>query len=158
MAFLVARASAGTGGTDASLAGTRLATHPFVRLAFRFAAEKVEDPRCRAIYAEFTDAAGRPLDRRLEKLGMSPREHLAGLALEDGDADQLCHDANILAFTSLLSRTVHVCTSRFVRAMQKSPAFAAATVLHEHLHTLGLGENPPRPEEITERVLARCGR
>jgi hypothetical protein len=29
-------------------------------------------------------------------------------------------------------------------------------VIHEMLHTLGLGENPPTTLEITERVRARC--
>ena len=30
-------------------------------------------------------------------------------------------------------------------------------LIHETLHTLGLGENPPSSREITSRVLARCG-
>jgi hypothetical protein len=29
-------------------------------------------------------------------------------------------------------------------------------VIHEILHTLGLGENPPTSVEITQRVEARC--
>jgi hypothetical protein len=29
-------------------------------------------------------------------------------------------------------------------------------VIHELLHTLGLGENPPTPQDITRRVKARC--
>jgi hypothetical protein len=29
-------------------------------------------------------------------------------------------------------------------------------VIHEMLHTLGLGENPPSTFEITERVKQRC--
>jgi hypothetical protein len=35
--------------------------------------------------------------------------------------------------------------------------FAAVIVLHEALHSLGLEENPPSSEEITYRVMARCG-
>jgi hypothetical protein len=31
-------------------------------------------------------------------------------------------------------------------------------VLHEALHTLGLGENPPDSFEITRRVGQRCAR
>lgn len=155
----MARASAGIGGTDTLPAGSRLATHPAVLLARRFAAEKIEAEGCRAIYSEFADEAGRPLARRLDELGLGPAEHLAGLVFEDGDRDRLCHDrGDVIAFTSSLSPIVHVCTSRFVLAMQKNPAFATATVLHEQLHTLGLGENPPAPLEITERVLSRCGR
>jgi hypothetical protein len=144
---------------NASPAGTKLATHPAFRLAVRFAAERVEHPLCRAIYADFVDGAGRPLRERLERLHLSPAEHLAGLVFEDGDRDPLCRDTgDVIAYTSPLSPIVRVCTSRFVRTMHKSPPFAAATVLHEQLHTLGLGENPPKPEEITERVLAHCGR
>jgi hypothetical protein len=32
-----------------------------------------------------------------------------------------------------------------------------ASLIHEVLHTLGLGENPPSSAEITERVLRHCG-
>ncbi len=31
-----------------------------------------------------------------------------------------------------------------------------ALLIHELLHTLGLGEGLPSPEEITSGVLARC--
>jgi hypothetical protein len=31
-------------------------------------------------------------------------------------------------------------------------------VIHEALHTLGLGENPPTSTEITSRIAARCQR
>ena len=34
----------------------------------------------------------------------------------------------------------------------------ATFLIHETLHTLGLGENPPSSEEITLRVESRCGR
>jgi hypothetical protein len=30
-------------------------------------------------------------------------------------------------------------------------------IIHEVLHTLGLGENPPPSADITARVMARCG-
>jgi hypothetical protein len=31
-------------------------------------------------------------------------------------------------------------------------------IIHEELHSLGLGENPPDSKEITQQVIARCGR
>jgi hypothetical protein len=37
------------------------------------------------------------------------------------------------------------------------PEEAEAALIHEMLHTLGLGENPPRSRDITARVRARCG-
>ncbi len=30
-------------------------------------------------------------------------------------------------------------------------------IIHESLHSLGLGENPPRSQDITSRVTERCG-
>jgi hypothetical protein len=30
-------------------------------------------------------------------------------------------------------------------------------LIHEFLHTLGLGENPPTSDAITQRVAVRCG-
>ena len=39
---------------------------------------------------------------------------------------------------------------------RRNRAWAVATLIHEALHTLGLGENPPSSTEITERVLRRC--
>jgi hypothetical protein len=42
--------------------------------------------------------------------------------------------------------------------LQRSqPAAAANRAIHEMLHTLGLGENPPTTSEITRRVEMRCG-
>jgi hypothetical protein len=38
----------------------------------------------------------------------------------------------------------------------ENPTLAEAMVIHEMLHTLGLGENPPTTFEITDRVMARC--
>jgi hypothetical protein len=40
--------------------------------------------------------------------------------------------------------------------VQLNEAVAEATVIHEALHTLGLGENPPTSREITAGVLKRC--
>jgi hypothetical protein len=36
------------------------------------------------------------------------------------------------------------------------PAGVEMIVIHELLHVLGLGENPPTSEAITARVVARC--
>jgi hypothetical protein len=33
-----------------------------------------------------------------------------------------------------------------------------AVIIHEMLHSLGLGENPPSSKEITLRVMQRCWR
>jgi hypothetical protein len=38
------------------------------------------------------------------------------------------------------------------------PSLAAALIIHEELHSLGLGEDPPTSKEITAKVIERCGR
>jgi hypothetical protein len=51
------------------------------------------------------------------------------------------------------------CVARRPRRTQMTGFDAAAAVLliHELLHAIGLGENPPASEAITARVVARCG-
>jgi hypothetical protein len=56
------------------------------------------------------------------------------------------------------SRAVFICSSRFDTQRRREPGLAAAVVIHEELHSLGLAENPPTSEEITFAVLAHCGR
>jgi len=45
---------------------------------------------------------------------------------------------------------------RRVRSCGNNPSQTEAFLIHEELHSLGLGENPPSPKEITARVLALC--
>jgi hypothetical protein len=59
--------------------------------------------------------------------------------------------------------TVFVCPagsatpgSRFAGVQARNPNLADYMVIHEMLHTLGLGENPPTSLQITERVIERC--
>jgi hypothetical protein len=39
---------------------------------------------------------------------------------------------------------------------QQKPTHVVAAFIHELLHTLGLGENPPPTQDITRRVLQQC--
>ena len=45
---------------------------------------------------------------------------------------------------------------RFRKHAERDPWTAENWVIHEMLHTLGLGENPPSSREITQRVNERC--
>jgi hypothetical protein len=54
------------------------------------------------------------------------------------------------------SRVVQVCGRRFGAVARRNPRLAEASVIHEMLHSLGLGENPPDPQVITGRVLDLC--
>ena len=55
------------------------------------------------------------------------------------------------------SRTVRICP-QFTQRQLRDPVLAEIVILHEALHTLGLGENPPLSTVITARVAAHCGR
>ena len=64
----------------------------------------------------------------------------------------------VSAFTSPGSQVVRFCGDRFTRAIsRRGIGFLATAVIHEELHSLGLGENPPSSTEITRRVEFRCG-
>jgi hypothetical protein len=111
-------------------------------------------PECQALLDEFADASGRPLRAALEMSGRSAPGYLSRVFFYDAPP-RLCRTST-LAVTVPGSRAILVCGSRFVRQMASNPRHAEATLLHEVLHSLGLGENPPSPDYITERVRARC--
>jgi hypothetical protein len=49
-----------------------------------------------------------------------------------------------------------VCSAIFRERLRHHSADAEAALIHEALHTLGLGENPPSPRAIQDRVYERC--
>lgn len=74
----------------------------------------------------------------------------------DGDETVQCRtDEGVALFTALGSHVVHVCSKRFVRLAAK-PERAEMLLIHELLHTLGLGERPPTSAHITSVVTRRC--
>jgi hypothetical protein len=50
-----------------------------------------------------------------------------------------------------------ICTTTFARVSREEPGIASNVVIHEMLHALCLGENPPTSEEISRQVARRCG-
>jgi hypothetical protein len=60
------------------------------------------------------------------------------------------------AFTSPGNGTIAICTRAFFEVLARDPVRMEAILIHEALHSLGLGENPPSSAEITRRVLERC--
>jgi hypothetical protein len=128
-----------------------------VRQALEGAARRLRDPGCAAIFEDFLDAAGAPLQRRLEAVRTSPPDYLARIVFADGFGHAFCARPDVVALTRPGSRVVYVCAPRFTALQGRDPARAEAVLLHEALHTLGLGEDPPASAEITRRVAARCG-
>jgi hypothetical protein len=129
-----------------------------VKRAVALAAERLADEECRAIYEEFQDASGVTLAEKLRREDADPTEHLRTIRWVNGVAHPRCRDPRIYLVTSVGARVVFVCPAQFGELALRNPREAAGLVLHEQLHALGLGENPPASEEISRRVFARCGR
>jgi hypothetical protein len=119
------------------------------------AIRRLREDTCRRILTDFADAAGRPLQTSLDALGMTAPAYLEMVGFYDGSAHRRCERSTIQAFTTPGHRVVFVCP-RFTRTQLTEPEAAEMVVLHEALHTLGLGENPPTSVEITRRVAQRC--
>ena len=136
------------------------ATADTVRAALRGAAERLEAPGCQAVFSDFADASGRLLSDRLVELGQTPQGYLGQVLFYDGSTQPRCQarDNGVLAVTAPGSPIVFVCPEALRAQFHRQPLVVEATLIHEALHTLGLGENPPTSREITSRVVKRCSR
>jgi hypothetical protein len=113
--------------------------------------------RCQAVLSEFHDQHGRPLTEKLGTLGVDIQTYLRLVHFRDGSSDPQCRSGGTLAYTAAGSRVVWVCGPAFVKQWNVNREVTKAAVLHETLHSLGLGENPPTSREITWRVMVLCG-
>jgi hypothetical protein len=122
------------------------------------AEKKLAEPACRAVFSDFRSLDGRPLSEVLQGVGQDATTYFRGLVFYDGYGRKSCETRDILASTSPGSRAVFLCSAQFVEKARRDPGLAAALLIHEELHTLGLGENPPSSREITQQVIRRCGK
>jgi hypothetical protein len=126
-----------------------------VRHAVTLAGRRLAQEGCQRVLDDFTNATGQPLTHVLDAAGRTPERHLQTLFFYDGSDHPRCRrEPRTLAFTSPGSHVVFVCVASFGRAPR---GVAATVVIHEMLHTLGLGEDPPTSDQITTRVRDRCG-
>ena len=154
--------SSGAGGLEATPPSNvrfHNAVHmaKYVRRAVEGAARRLADPGCQQVLTDFTDLSGRSLQTNLDVLGLPADEYL-GLVMFYEASPKRCRRSGATMLTAPGSRVVYVCPGRLQRIQQRKPAEAEALIIHEMLHSLGLGENPPSAEEITNRVKRRCGR
>lgn len=126
-----------------------------VRSAVRGASRRLSDPSCAAVLDEFRDREGRTLRARLGELDVDASAYARMVLFYDGGSSAPCRRPRTYAFTAPGSRVVRACPALGWLAAS-APEQAEAVVIHEVLHTLGLGENPPRSDEITARVERRC--
>lgn len=156
--------SRGLGGSaDASDVGrasrpmprpTLEASIPDLRRAREGARERLGDPRCLAVLEDFESVNGGRLDLVLRSTGRTAQEQLDLLVFESGLGRPGCGRGQ-LAFTRIGSPVVSICLRSFTLLR---PGKQAAVLIHEMLHSLGLGENPPESVAITAQVLKRCAR
>jgi hypothetical protein len=129
-----------------------------VRRALLSARRRLTDESCRRVLSDFDSAVGGgSLGAVLESRGGTAEGHLDSLVFKDGSGREHCARPGILAFTSVGSAVVFVCPRAFVRVAERDPVLAEMVLIHEALHTLGLGENPPTSAAITARIEERCG-
>ena len=127
-----------------------------VRRALAGADRLLAEPACQEVLTDFHDASARPLKEVLDGNDVSARGYLRWILFTDGRGLKACSSKSTLAVTEPGSRVVFICPTAFAEAVSSNPEDAEATLIHEMLHSLGLGENPPRSREITERVRVRC--
>lgn len=127
-----------------------------VRQTVDGARERLGEPSCQGLLEEFKAQDGLTLKAHLEGSGKTLDGHLSELHFFDASDLSACRSSRVYAFTRPGLGAVYVCPARFTAARHREPELAEAVVIHELLHTIGLGENPPSPEHITARVKDRC--
>ena len=132
------------GGLEAAVAGART---------------RLTRPECLRLLSDFRDLDGRPLFEKLEALETSAADYVINRVwFVSGDDTALCRrDRTVPAFTVPGHQVVRVCSAPFAALSSRQPVAAELVIIHEMLHTLGLGENPPSSREITRQVTKRCG-
>lgn len=129
---------------------------PSFHLTVEEAAARLAEPGCARILTDFRDVAGRTLTARLETTGLDASAYVRSVVFRVGRGVGRCQSRRFLMVTTVVGRVVWVCETQYYREEHEEPDVAVALVLHEVLHTLGLGEDPPSSEEITAHVMARC--
>ena len=127
-----------------------------LRTALSRAARRLDSPSCRHVLTEFQDANGQTLQSVLDQAGRSPARYMAGLFFYDGSTMPQCKVPSTLAFTTRGSHVVLVCPEQFRSQERRDSRQLDVVIIHETLHTLGLGENPPTAQHISARVFSRC--
>jgi hypothetical protein len=121
----------------------------------RAAMRRLQSPECRKVLADFADAEGRPLAERLAVFDLPADEYLGTVAFRDGRGRGRCRGGETEMVTTPGAARILVCPA-FLRTAWRDRTQSEVYVIHEMLHTLGLGENPPSSRSITAQVERRC--
>lgn len=152
---VVLAASARNAESQAFLGASLEARGPMLERAWKGAMLRLEQPECLRVLRDFKDDRGRLLEERLAFHQRSAAEYLAGTPFRDGAFNRYCRGGKSALVSVVGMRQVLVCPT-FHELAERDPEAAEIWLIHELLHTLGLGENPPSSREITKRVGERC--
>ena len=133
---------------DAAFAVRRAAVGAAVRLA---------RPACQEVLADFSAVSGERLATILGTRGVTPTEAFSRIRFADDSTAPQCSAGTTLAFTQPGSTLIRICGLQFRTHFDRDRRATEIILIHEFLHTIGLGENPPSSREITERASVRCG-
>jgi hypothetical protein len=123
------------------------------------AVRRLTDPECQKIFREFQSTSGRTLESTLQTIDQTPAQVFASLQLRDGENVGPCRsNGRAVAFTQPYGRVVFICGSRLEAQFAHDQQTVEILLIHELLHALGLGEDPPTSAEVTTRLFARCVR
>ena len=131
-----------------------------VRKAVLGAFDSLGNGKCQGIFSDFRDASGQTLQEKLDALGETGQSYLSLVFFYEGSELPGCRSSkgqDISAMTTPGSRAVFICRANFSAGRRPKPFQPEAVIIHETLHSLGLGENPPTSDEITWRVFSHCG-
>jgi hypothetical protein len=126
-----------------------------VEFAREGAMRRLRDPGCQGLLEEFQGADGSPLAAKLASFGVSADQYLAMIPFLDGTSRPLCKGGQSQLLTTRGVARIAVCQP-FLQTVERERVTAEVYVIHEMLHTLGLGENPPSSQQITQRVKRQC--
>ena len=126
-----------------------------LEIARQGAMRRLRSSECQKVLTDFADLQGRPLTQRLALFDLPPDEYLARVSFLDGSRRPLCQARKAEMVTTPGAGRVLVCPT-FLPIVWKDRVLAEVYVIHEMLHTLGLGEDPPTSRQITDQVEKRC--
>jgi hypothetical protein len=110
------------------------------------------------VFDDFSTVSGEPLSAALDRTQTTPAQLLESLRFTDGSATPQCRThLRLAAYTAPGHSVIFVCGPRFASRFREDTKGAELIVIHEMLHAVGLGENPPASAEITTQVTRRCG-
>ena len=110
---------------------------------------------CQRLLDEFKGKDGRSLGENLATWNRPAADYLRTMPFRDGSFHPFCRSGKSALVSVVGMRPVFVCPG-FRKEAERDPWAAENWIIHEMLHTLGLGENPPSSREITQRVTERC--